>query len=78
VINWGRRTPARSKAAGPGSASCGPALADRRGGRCTGAWGDGLVVLAIGPEAQHDKRGFDRAVRLAEDRLKEIEGWHGG
>jgi hypothetical protein len=40
--------------------------------------GDGLVVLAIGPEAQHDKRGFDRAVRLAEDRLKEIEGWHGG
>jgi len=23
-------------------------------------------------------RGFDRAVRLAEDRLKEIEGWHGG
>ena len=35
--------------------------------------GDGLVVLAIGPEAQHDKRGFDRAVRLAEDRLKEIE-----
>ena len=40
--------------------------------------GDGLVVLAIGPEARHDKRGFDRAVRLAEDRLKEIEGWHGG
>ncbi len=40
--------------------------------------GDGLVVLAIGPEARQDKRGFDRAVRLAEDRLKEIEGWHGG
>jgi hypothetical protein len=31
------------------------------------------VVLAIGPEAQHDERGFDRSVRLAEDRLKEIE-----
>lgn len=38
---------------------------------------DRLVVLAIGPEAQHDKRGFDRAVRLAEERLKEIKGWHG-
>jgi hypothetical protein len=36
---------------------------------------DGLVVLAIGPEAQHDKRGFDRAVRLAEERLREIKGW---
>jgi hypothetical protein len=78
VINSGRRTSARSKAAGPGSADCGP-----RSGRSP--WpalyrrlGDGLVVLAIGPEAQHDKRGFDRAVRLAEDRLKEIEGWHGG
>ncbi len=35
-------------------------------------------MLAIGPEAQHDKRGSGRAVRLAEDRLKEIEGWHGG
>jgi hypothetical protein len=78
VITWGRRTPARSKAAGPGSASCGP-----RSGRSP--WrelyrrlGDGLAVLAIGPEAQHDKRGFDRAVHLAEDRLKETEGWHGG
>ena len=40
--------------------------------------GDGLVVLAISPEAQHDRRGFDRAVRLAEDRLKEAEEWHGG
>jgi hypothetical protein len=39
--------------------------------------GDGLVVLAVGPEAVHDKRGFDRAVRLAEERLREIEGWHG-
>jgi hypothetical protein len=36
---------------------------------------DRLVVLAVGPEAQHDKRGFDRAVRLAEERLREITGW---
>ena len=35
---------------------------------------DAKVVLAVGPEAQHDPRGFDRAVRRAEDRLKEIEG----
>jgi DNA-binding XRE family transcriptional regulator len=68
VTGSGRRTPARSRAAGPGSASCGPALADRRGGRCTGAWGDGLVVLAIGPEAHHGQRGSGRAVRLAGDR----------
>jgi hypothetical protein len=40
--------------------------------------GDGLVVLAIGPEAEHDRRGFGRAVRLAEERLKEIQGWQGG
>ena len=38
---------------------------------------DRLVVLAVGPEAEHDKRGFDRAVRLAEDRLREIREWHG-
>ena len=36
-----------------------------------------LVVLAVGPEAEHDKRGFDRAVRLAEERLREIREWHG-
>ena len=33
-----------------------------------------MVILAVGPEAGHDRRGFDRAVRLAEERLKEIEG----
>jgi hypothetical protein len=33
-----------------------------------------MVILAVGPEAEHDRRGFDRAVRLAEERLKEIEG----
>src|SRR6266851_6888478 len=37
---------------------------------------DRLVVLAIGPAAQQDRRGFDRSVRLAEQRLKEIKGWH--
>ena len=35
---------------------------------------DAMVVLAVGPEAEHDQRGFDRAVRRAEERLKEIEG----
>ncbi|MGH3194601.1 MAG: type II toxin-antitoxin system RelE/ParE family toxin [Streptosporangiaceae bacterium] len=33
---------------------------------------DAMVVLAVGPEAEHDRRGFDRAVRLAEERLKEV------
>jgi hypothetical protein len=28
----------------------------------------------VAPEAEHDRRGFDRAVRRAEERLKEIEG----
>ena len=37
-----------------------------------------MVMLAVSPEAEHDRRGFDRAVRLAEERLKEIKGWHGG
>ncbi len=77
MINSGRRTPARSKAAGPGSASPAPLWPIAVAGAVP-ALGDGLVVLAIGPEARHDKRGFDRAMRLAEDRLKEIEGWHGG
>ncbi len=35
---------------------------------------DAMVVLAVGPEAVHDQRGFGRAVRRAEERLKEIEG----
>jgi hypothetical protein len=38
----------------------------------------GLVILAVGPEAQHDKRGFDRAARLAEERLMEVKGWQDG
>jgi hypothetical protein len=33
-----------------------------------------MVMLAVGPEAEHDRRGFDRAVHRAEERLKEIEG----
>ena len=50
-----------------------------RSGRCP--WrvlyrrvGGAMVMLAVGPEAEHDQRGFDRAVRLAEERLKEIKG----
>lgn len=35
---------------------------------------DAMVILAVGPEAVHDRRGFDRAVRVAEERLKEIAG----
>jgi hypothetical protein len=35
---------------------------------------DAMVVLAVGPEAEHDRRGFERAVRRAEERLKEIKG----
>lgn len=31
--------------------------------------GDRLVVAAIAPEALHDSRGFDRAVRAAQRRL---------
>lgn len=35
--------------------------------------GDRLVILAICPEAQVDRRGFDRAVSQARRRLVEIE-----
>jgi len=66
------------KGSGPGPANCGPAPAGRRGGRCTGAGETGWWCWRSGRKARQDKRGFDRAVRLAEDRLKEIEGWHGG
>ncbi len=34
---------------------------------------DAMVILAISPEAVRDRRRFDRALRLAEERLKEIE-----
>jgi hypothetical protein len=37
-----------------------------------------MVVLAVGQEAENDQRDFDRAVRRAEERLKEIEGWARG
>jgi hypothetical protein len=33
----------------------------------------GFVVLAVGPEAQVDPRGFERAVRSALRRLREVE-----
>ena len=49
-----------------------------RGGRS--AWralfrrvGDSFVIAAVGPEAQVDRRGFDRAVRAALSRLEELE-----
>ena len=49
-----------------------------RGGRS--AWralyrrvGKAFVVAAVGPEAQHDRRGFDRTVRDAIRRLDEVE-----
>jgi hypothetical protein len=32
-----------------------------------------LVIAAVGPEAEADKRGFDRAVRAALARLAELE-----
>ena len=35
--------------------------------------GDRMVVGAIGPEAEHDRRGFNRAVDLALLRLSEFE-----
>jgi phage-related protein len=35
--------------------------------------GDLMVVGAIGPEAQHDQRGFDRAVRIAEERIETFQ-----
>lgn len=35
--------------------------------------GDVFVIGAVGSEAQHDRRGFDRAVRRAEVRLSEVE-----
>lgn len=33
---------------------------------------DTMVIAAIGPEAQANRRGFDRAVRRAEERLARI------
>ena len=35
--------------------------------------GDVFVVAAVGPEAQTDPRGFDRAVRRALNRLAKVE-----
>ncbi len=54
-----------------------------RGGRSPwrplyGRVGDIFVVLAVGPEAEKDRRGFNRAVLAAEERLREVlreEGW---
>jgi hypothetical protein len=35
--------------------------------------GDAMVMLAVAPEAGVDRRGFDRALAVAEQRLSEIE-----
>jgi hypothetical protein len=35
--------------------------------------GDVFVVAAVGPEAQSDPRGFDRAARLAQQRLATVK-----
>ncbi|MFL6127710.1 MAG: type II toxin-antitoxin system RelE/ParE family toxin [Mycobacteriales bacterium] len=38
-----------------------------------GRVGDAFVIVAIGPEALVDRRGLDRAVRVARQRLAEVE-----
>jgi hypothetical protein len=38
-----------------------------------GRAGDTFVILAVGPEALVDRRGFERAVRVAVRRLAEVE-----
>jgi hypothetical protein len=35
--------------------------------------GEALVVAAVGPEANQDRRGFDRTVKAAIDRLTDVE-----
>lgn len=35
--------------------------------------GEVLVVAAVGPEAQSDPRGFNRAVRRAQERLAKVK-----
>ncbi len=50
-----------------------PRAAGAAGVRCTGVCKDAMVILAIGPEAEVDKRGFDRAVSRARERLAELE-----
>jgi len=39
-----------------------------------GRVGDTFVVVAVGPEAMVDHRGFDRAVWAGEQRLAEVQG----
>jgi hypothetical protein len=34
--------------------------------------GDVFIVLAVGPEAESNRRGFDKAVSAAEERLTEV------
>jgi hypothetical protein len=35
--------------------------------------GDRFVVAAVGPEAEHDRRGFARATGAAEQRLRDLK-----
>lgn len=35
--------------------------------------GDAMVILAVGPEAEVDSKGFNRAVKAALERFAEIE-----
>jgi hypothetical protein len=43
----------------------------QEGDECISHFQDAIYFY---PEAEHDQRGFDRAVRQAEERLKEIDG----
>jgi hypothetical protein len=36
--------------------------------------GQEFIIAAVGPEAEQDQRGFDRAVQQALDRLEKLEG----
>jgi hypothetical protein len=56
-----------------GCGSFGPGPGAAPGGRCTGRFGEVLVVAAVGPETQSDPRGFDQAVRRAVGRLAKVE-----
>jgi len=69
----GRGCPTHTKAASAvskGAASYARAVAAAAGGRSTSANGDAFVIGAVGPEAQVDQRGFDKAARDALARLE--------
>jgi hypothetical protein len=37
--------------------------------------GGAVVMLAVAPEAEKDRRGFEKALAVAEARLGEVEEW---